>query len=163
MQSAEMYPWCFPMSPCCPPGRWCWCRECPAGSNLCTPPAPYRLQKLVVVGGGGGRGRGGRGGERGSFWYHDGVHRDHTSWWRRGIPVRRPARIWRWRCIGHRTSMTKMTHARRSKIRWTNPRDFQPTADRATDFMPHHSMLSSPWRSSPVLPNFISMLMSPPV
>ena len=50
----------LPTSVCYPPGRWTWCRECPAGSNLCTPPTPYRFQKLVASS-------------------HDGTERDHIS------------------------------------------------------------------------------------
>ena len=57
-----------------------------------------------------------------SCWYHDRAERDHISVW-----------IRKWKCAGWLNPVTKMAHAQGRKIRWKNPGDTQPTADRATD------------------------------
>ena len=49
--------------------------------------------------------------------------------------------------FGQRISITKMAHARRSRIRWKNSGDVQPTADRATDFTSSTCLLQSTTRS----------------
>ena len=45
--------------------------------------------------------------------------------------------------IGQRNLSAKMADARRDNIGWKNPRDTQPTADRATDFTPSTCLLQS--------------------